>query len=556
MEITSGISQENPRSLIHQRYEIQEKLGEGGFAQTFLALDHRTGTKCVLKIVDWKEIPDWKFLELFEREARVLSQLNHPSIPHFIEFIQEKIEDENKIILAQEFIPGKNLSQFIEQGKHFTEKEAIDIAIETAKILEYLQTFSPPIIHRDIKPSNILLSEDGTLHLIDFGAVRDKVLHLQKTEAGGFTVVGTYGYMPFEQFQGQAVPASDVYSLGVTLITLLSHREPHQFEQIGSKLQFEPYINVSDGFKEILQKMTAFRPEDRYRSAKELLHDLQLLGDGKLKSRRTVVRTQRKTILWGAAAALAILTLSFSLLYPFRSPQPVPVTKSVTAPFVIGKGVRGRLTYDGRPVTEISGMRPQFWFRDENSGKATTARTIYENGEFQFTGLADGRYGVSIQMDINGENPISYPGDLRAWKTFNVSGTKPVFMDVEMWKVIRMLKPEDNQVKLPDWARCCEDHRPALPPKLKLEWEQLGPGVTYDYNVTKVKCPYTSIGSAANGTTRNTSVQLDLQPNEPSEFYILTVEARKNGVHVGTLMTHGSNGYSWDYRFTVPQDGR
>src|SRR5688572_23706027 len=103
-------SDHNQPLLLRQRYEIQKKIGEGGFAETFLAYDRNTRRRCVLKMLSWKEVPDWKVMELFEREARVLSQLEHPQIPHFLEFFTEPIGEETKIILVQEYIEGKNLA--------------------------------------------------------------------------------------------------------------------------------------------------------------------------------------------------------------------------------------------------------------------------------------------------------------------------------------------------------------------------------------------------------------------------------------------------------------
>ncbi|MGH9857211.1 MAG: serine/threonine protein kinase, partial [Acidobacteriota bacterium] len=152
-------------SGLNERYDIERKIGEGGFAETFLAHDRKTGTRCVLKILSWKEVDDWKTIELFEREARVLSQIDHPQIPRFIEFFTHKTGSETKIVLVQEYIPGKNLAQLIQEGKRYTEKEAIQLALHATKILEYLHNFSPPIIHRDIKSSNLLLSENEELHL-------------------------------------------------------------------------------------------------------------------------------------------------------------------------------------------------------------------------------------------------------------------------------------------------------------------------------------------------------------------------------------------------------
>jgi serine/threonine protein kinase len=542
-------SQES-QPVLKQRYEIKKKLGEGGFAETFLAYDRDRSADCVLKILSWKDISDWKVIELFEREARVLSQMDHPQIPRFIEFFTEEVDSQKKIILVQEFISGKNLEQSIKEGKHFTEKESIGIALEMTKILEYLHNFSPPIIHRDIKPSNLLVSEDGELHLVDFGAVRDKVLHYQKTEAGGFTVVGTYGYMPFEQFQGQAVPASDIYSLGMTLITLLSHKEPPDMELAGSDLAFEPYVNVSTGLKAVLKKMIAHRLEDRYVSATELRQDLEALLAGKQPQ---ITRPRAKKISSGTLVALLLIffVAMFAFVKEPRQPAPAQKTKTIQAPAYRGITVRGKVLFDGKPITEITSMQPKFWFRDERKGTEVSAETVYSNGEFEIRGLPPGQYGMSLQFDTNQSNPISYPGDLRAWDRFSVGEKSNSSLQIEPLQIIHMVKPEDNGKVLRDWSRCCEAGKPAHPGTFKLQWTSLGENVYYDYTVSRLGCPYQTLDSAASGTTQETSIELNLPRNNSDEYYLLTVYARKDGRKIGMLMTHGANGYGWDYRFRI-----
>ena len=545
--------------LLKERYKIDRKIGEGGFAETYLGYDNQTGTPCVLKILSWKDVPDWKVIELFEREARVLSQMDHPQIPKFIEFFTEDSPPETKIVLVQEYVPGRNLAQSIADGRHYTEKEVIQIGLEVAKILEYLQKFSPPIIHRDIKPSNLLRSDEGTIHLIDFGAVRDKVLHHQKTEAGGFTVVGTYGFMPFEQFQGQAIPASDIYSLGVTLISLLSHKEPHEMESTGSSLNFEPHVNVSSGFKAVLQKMIAHRPEDRYALAEQLRHDLEALLAGE---QPLAVQKTAKRKFFSSGTFVLILLIFFVGWFAYVrkpvAPRPRPAAVSnikqqpALQPPYTGKVVTGTIFFDNKPISHVTDVHPTFWFRDESKGIAVTAQTRYSNGEFVIRGLPPGTYGVQINFDSNQLNRSSFPGDYRAWKTFSVVSDANTVMHVEVQKLIHMRKPENNALELQNWNRCCEEKKPSHRGPLTLEWNRvLEKDVYYDYSIARVQCPYKTVGSAASGTTTQTKLKIDLPPNEPNEYYILTMEARKDGRSVGSLMTHGANGLGWDYRFRI-----
>jgi hypothetical protein len=548
-------AKEFPASL-NGRYDIERKIGEGGFAETFLALDRKTGTRCVLKVLSWKEVDDWKTIELFEREARVLSQIDHPQIPRFIEFFTHRDGSETKIVLVQEYIPGKNLAQLIQEGKRFTEKEVIRHALDAAKILEYLHNFSPSIIHRDIKSSNLLLSEPGKLHLVDFGAVRDKVLHHQKSEAGGFTVVGTYGFMPFEQFQGQAVPASDIYSLGMTLVHLLSHREPHEMELTGS--DFTPYINVSKNFEQVLKKMTAHHLEDRYSSAEQLRLDLEalLIGEKPKIERNNPWKLTSGTLVF----LLLILFVGWFAIVrkpPVAPPKPVPITapeipaKPALRPPYTGRVVRGGVLFDGRPITEITQLQPSVWFRNESTGRIVSAELIYKDGEFEIRGLPPGTYGVSMNFDRNQMNPQNFPGDLRAWQTFAIVDDADTMLNISVKQLIHMIKPEDNGRVLPSWNRCCEEGKPRHSSALELQWSSLGKNIFYDYTISRLECPYKTVESIASGTTDQTKVKLNLPPNRPNEYYLLQIDARKDGKEIGMLMTHGANGHGWDYRFRV-----
>ncbi len=132
-------------------------------------------------------------------------------------------------------------------------------------ILQYLHELNPPIIHRDIKPQNIIQRDDGHIFLVDFGAVQSVYRH---TVAFGSTVVGTYGYMAPEQFQGQACPATDLYGLGATLLNLLTHSSPSELPKKRLKCDFRPYVTVSPVFADWLDRLLEPLAEDRFDSAR------------------------------------------------------------------------------------------------------------------------------------------------------------------------------------------------------------------------------------------------------------------------------------------------
>jgi eukaryotic-like serine/threonine-protein kinase len=253
---------------INSRYQIIDLLGEGGSGKTYRALDDLSQTEVAIKVLSLRGMADWKMLELFDREAKILAQLEHPAIPRYLDSFQTEIAGEEAFCLVQELAPGRSLTSWIEAGYAFDEAELRDIAAQSLEILIYLQTFTPPIIHRDIKPQNLLWSESGKIYLVDFGAVRD-TYHL--TITGGSTIVGTYGYMAPEQFRGQAVLATDLYGLGTTLLYLISGQDPADLPVNQMKIDFRKRVQTSAVFANWLDGLLEPIPEDRYHNATQAL---------------------------------------------------------------------------------------------------------------------------------------------------------------------------------------------------------------------------------------------------------------------------------------------
>lgn len=268
-------------------YTIEKEMGRGGFAITWLA--HRlpqskahheaTSHPVILKELLLDTIEDWKALDAFEREARVLSHLRHPGIPTFIDFIEKETASGKRLFLVQSFIEGKDLERLIQSGRYFTEAEVIEMAMQVCRVLVYLHQFSPPIVHRDIKPSNIMReAATSNYYLVDFGAVKAPEL------VGSYTTTGTIGYMPLEQVEGKAIPASDIYSLGMTLIYVLSHQVPLEMNKKGLLVDFRPHVNISEAFARIIDKMIAPDAQRRYQQAEAVLDDLERLLGGSTSS--------------------------------------------------------------------------------------------------------------------------------------------------------------------------------------------------------------------------------------------------------------------------------
>ncbi|AFY85159.1 serine/threonine protein kinase [Oscillatoria acuminata] len=257
-----------PGEVIKARYRILNILGQGGIATTYAAEDLDIGQDVAIKILSLRELTDWKVLELFEREGKVLSQLNHPTIPNYLDYFQLDTDNDRSFCIVQEIAPGHSLEELVERGWHPTELELRDLAQQILEILSYLHQLNPPVVHRDIKPQNIIRESNGKVFLVDFGAVQDTYFH---TLSQGGTMVGTYGYMPPEQFRGQAEPATDLYGLGATLLFLLSHQSPADFPQNRLKIDFRPYVTIYPELADWLEGLLEPLIEDRFKSAPEAL---------------------------------------------------------------------------------------------------------------------------------------------------------------------------------------------------------------------------------------------------------------------------------------------
>ena len=258
-------------AIINEKYRITEILGKGGVAITYSAIDLEKESNVAIKVISLKQLPDWKEIELFQREAEVLAKLDHPAIPQYIDDFTLETEKDKAFYLVQQQAPGKSLAQLVANGWHSTEKEVQNIAQQILKILIYLHSLDPPVIHRDIKPNNLIRSDEGKIYLVDFGGVQNTYYD---TLMQGSTVVGTYGYMAPEEFRGKALPATDLYSLGATLLYLLTHRSPAELPQDTLKLDFRNSVDISETFADWLDKILEPDLDDRFADAKVALNKL------------------------------------------------------------------------------------------------------------------------------------------------------------------------------------------------------------------------------------------------------------------------------------------
>lgn len=264
--------------ILQERYRSVRVIGEGGFGRTFLAVDkQRLDTPCVIK----QFLPQQsgsaaleKATELFKQEAFRLRDLGkHSHIPDLLAFFPQ----EGRLYLIQEFIEGKNLLDELQQKGKFSESEVKQILVELLPILQFVH--DNKVIHRDIKPENIIRSsQTGALFLIDFGVSK---------EVGGSvlsrvgTITGTPGYAPPEQLRGMVFPNSDLYSLAVTCIRLLTgHFQKDDgddliFDSMRMQWTWKQYVSVSQELEIVLDKMLQDLPINRFQSAYEVLSSLE-----------------------------------------------------------------------------------------------------------------------------------------------------------------------------------------------------------------------------------------------------------------------------------------
>ena len=215
----------------------------------------------------------WKDVELAEREASVLESLSHPLLPAHIEHFEEN----GALYLVMQKIDGTSLARAVERGGSLSRDDVLRFLRDAGSVLEYLHGRSPPVFHRDVNPKNVIRRPDGSYVLVDFGAVR----HRLKPD-GGSTVVGTFGYMAPEQFQGRALPQSDVYSVGATALRLLTGLEPDKLPHRGLAIDVGAALprGFDPALRSVLERMLDPDPDRRGTSVAKLVAQLEAVRGG------------------------------------------------------------------------------------------------------------------------------------------------------------------------------------------------------------------------------------------------------------------------------------
>lgn len=263
--------------LLEGRYRVTRQLGTGGFGKTYEVSD-RQGPAKVLKVLSDNHP---KYVQLFQQEAQILTQLDHRGIPQveadaYFSFLPRDSRH-SLHCLVMEKINGLDLQQYLrKRGSPIDQRLAIQWLKQLADILTAVHGCN--FFHRDIKPSNIMLRANGPLVLIDFGAAREITgSFVVKQAAGEITGVMSAGYTPPEQLNGQALPQSDFFALGRTFVYLLTGSDPSSFyDPYTDELHWRNAVSgISPQFANFLDRLMARFPNQRPQTAEVVLQQLE-----------------------------------------------------------------------------------------------------------------------------------------------------------------------------------------------------------------------------------------------------------------------------------------
>ncbi len=267
---------------MESRYEILDKIGEGGRSEVFKAFDRHLNRFVAIKKVNGKE-------EHLLLEAEILMKLKHPAIPVIYDIVKE--EERNCIIM--EYMEGVNLLSFLEKEGFVEEKTAVKIGIRISECLQYLHHLPEKIIYRDLKPANILLDETGQIKLIDFdSAFTGKERKDRKVRSG------TYGYSAPEQFEAglDIDEKSDIYGLGTTLYHLLTGKNPSKPPYHFYKIRdVNPLI--TEELEEVVENCMSEERQKRYGDMGEVLQELKRCGNITKEGRSRKKRGKRRYMI-------------------------------------------------------------------------------------------------------------------------------------------------------------------------------------------------------------------------------------------------------------------
>ena len=266
----------NPGTYLQGRYEILEKIGSGGMSVVYKAKCHTLNRLVAIKVLKEEFASDENFVSKFKMEAQAAARLSHPNIVN----VYDVVDEENLHYIVMELIEGITLKSYIEKKELLDSKEAIGIAIQVAQGIA--AAHEQHIIHRDIKPQNIIISKDGKVKVADFGIARA----VSSQTVNSSAAVGSVHYISPEQARGgYCDERSDIYSFGITLYEMVTGRVPFEGDNtvaVALAHLEDPVVPPGDynpqvypGLEDIILKCTKKKPDRRYGSMEEVIHDLR-----------------------------------------------------------------------------------------------------------------------------------------------------------------------------------------------------------------------------------------------------------------------------------------
>jgi serine/threonine protein phosphatase PrpC len=285
---TSVTNEIQPGQTLDSRFQIEEVVSRSGMASIYKAKDLKTGEIVAVKVPHMQFEADVAFFSRFQREAEIGKKLNHPNILRFID-----VENQSRPYIAMEFLKGKTLADMLNDVRPFPVGDAVQIASRICDGLSHMHEHK--IIHRDLKPQNVMLLNDGTLRILDFGIA--KSMEARRLTFAGFTsTMGTPDYMAPEQVKGKRGDSrTDIYSLGAMLYEMTTgyvpFEGPNPFIVMNSRLTGDPVAprkrnpEIPLEIEEIILHSMQREPHDRYQSAAEMKAELDNPASVKLLGR-------------------------------------------------------------------------------------------------------------------------------------------------------------------------------------------------------------------------------------------------------------------------------
>ena len=300
-----------PGDLIDGKFEVLSQVGRGGMSRVWLVRDRRLNKLWAAKEIEREGATGGIVTRSLIVEANLMKRLDHPMLPRIVDII----EGPRTLYVVMDYVEGVSLRQALrERGRGFEERKVAEWGAALCDVLEYLHTREPPIVYRDMKPGNVMLREDGSIKLVDFGIARE----YKQGAAGDTSILGTRGYAAPEQFlpDAQTDARADIYSLGMTLYVLLTACSVSEAAFLRPLRHIDP--GISEGLERIVAKATRQDPAERYQSCAEMRRDLlryeKLTEEYRQGLKRKLLRFRAPRLLsaMAAVAGVACVLAGFS----------------------------------------------------------------------------------------------------------------------------------------------------------------------------------------------------------------------------------------------------